>query len=198
VEVPSLLMSLNNTNNESYSLSDSSIVLTWIQGPPNKWKTFVGNRVATIQEETASATWKHVPSQSNPADFISKGVEPAALSTSTLWWKGPQWLTQEPSSWPAMEINTPTKILELRNVHVALQQPPEDFTQRFSKLSKLLRVTAYCRRFFNNCRHSKTKQSTTLTTQDLDQALTCCVKMVQQISYAQEMKEQQGVAATSS
>jgi len=77
---------------ESYSLTDSSIVLTWIQGPPNRWKTFVGNRVATIQEETASATWRHVPSQSNPADFISRAVEPTTLSKSTLWWKGLQWL----------------------------------------------------------------------------------------------------------
>jgi len=45
------------------------------------------------------------------------------------------------------------------------------------------------------------KQTTILSTQDRNQALTCCVKMVQQISYAQEVKElmeQQGVAATSS
>jgi len=73
--------------------------------------------------------------------------------------------------------------------------------QRFSRLSKLLRVVAYCRRFINNCRHSKVKQTTTLSTQDLDQALTCCVKMIQQISYTQEMKdlmEQQEVASTSS
>ena len=83
MEVPSLLMALYNTNNESYSLPDSSIVLTWIQGPSNRWKTFVGNRVATIQEETASATRRHVPSQSNPADLISRGVKPATLSTST-------------------------------------------------------------------------------------------------------------------
>ena len=36
--------------------------------------------------------------------------------------------------------------------------------------------------------------------QDLDQALTCCVKMVQQISYAQEMDlmEHEEVEATSS
>jgi hypothetical protein len=100
------------------------------------------------------------------------------LSTSTLWWKGPQWLTQEPSSWPAVEFNTPIENLEIRNVHVAFH-PPEDITQRFSKLNKLIRVTAYCRRFINNCRHPKTnRQTATLTTQDLDQALTCCVKMV--------------------
>jgi len=41
-----------------------------------------------MQEETASVTWRHVPSQSNPADLILRGVEPATLSTSTLWWKG--------------------------------------------------------------------------------------------------------------
>jgi hypothetical protein len=99
-----------------------------------KWKTFVGNRVAAIQEE-ASATWRHVPSQSNPADLISRGAEPSALSSSTLWWTGPQWLSQEPSSWPATEINIATDNLEFRTVHVTMIQPPEDITQKFSKLN---------------------------------------------------------------
>jgi hypothetical protein len=111
--------------------------------------------VAIIQEETASATWRHVPSQSNPADLISKGFEPATLSTSTLWWKGPQWLTKEPFSWSAMEVNTPTENLEIRNAHVALLQSPEDITRRFTKLNEILRVIAYYRRFIINCRHPK-------------------------------------------
>jgi len=83
-------MALNMKIDESYLWTDSSILLTWIQCPPNRWKTFVGNRVATIQEETASASWRHMRSQSNPADLVSRGVEPTTLSTSTLWWKGPQ------------------------------------------------------------------------------------------------------------
>jgi len=41
---------LKLTINESYLWTVTSIVLTWIQGPPNKWKTFVGNSVALIQE----------------------------------------------------------------------------------------------------------------------------------------------------
>jgi hypothetical protein len=117
-----------NTIHESYLWTDSSIVLTWIQCPSNKWKTFVGNRVATIQEDTTSATWRHVPTQSNPADLTSRGVEPSTLSISTLWWIGPQWLTQEPSSWPATEFTTSIELLECRNVHVAVQ-PPEDIIQ---------------------------------------------------------------------
>jgi len=91
VEVPSLLIA-------QQLWTDSCIVLTWIQGPLTNWKKSVGNRVAIIQDETASAMWRHVPTHSNPADLISRGIEPTTLSTATLWWKGPQWLTKEPSS----------------------------------------------------------------------------------------------------
>jgi hypothetical protein len=194
---------LNNTTiSESYLWTDCSIVLTWIQGPPTKWKIFVGNRVATVQQETTSATWRHVPSQSNPADLISRGMDPKTLASSTLWWKGPQWLSQEPSSWPATEVNTPAEHLEIRTVHVATLQIPDDITQKFSKLNRFIRVIAYCRRFINNCRHTKAnRQYTTLTTQDLDQTLTCCVKVVQQISFVQEFKdlmEHKEVTSTSS
>jgi hypothetical protein len=90
----------------------------------------------------------------------------------------------------------------MRNVHIACLQPPEHITQKFSKLNRLIRVIGYCKRFISNCRNPKAnRKSTILSTQDLDQALTCCVKMVQQISYAQEMRnfmKQQEVAATCS
>ena len=193
---------LNIPVDESCLWTDSSIVLTWIQGPSNKWKTFVGNRITIIQEETSSATWRHVPSQANPADLISRGIDPSTLATSTLWWKGPQWLVQEPSSWPTAEFNISTALLELKKVLVAYLQTPEDFTQRFSKLHRLIRVIAYCNKFIGNCRISKAnRQFTTLSTQELDQALMCCVKAVQHMSYVQELKdltEGQEVVATGS
>jgi len=64
--------------------TDSAILLAWIQGPSTKWKIFVGNRVALIQENKAAATWRHMPTYSNPADLISRGIEATALSKSTL------------------------------------------------------------------------------------------------------------------
>jgi len=78
---------LNITIHKSYLWTDSSNVLTWTQCPPNKRKIFVGNRVALIQEETGSASWRHMPSQTNPANLISRGIDPTTLSTSTLCWK---------------------------------------------------------------------------------------------------------------
>jgi hypothetical protein len=51
---------LQHHSNESYLWTDL-IVLTWIQGSSDKWKTFVDNRVAIIQEET-SAIWRRAVS----------------------------------------------------------------------------------------------------------------------------------------
>jgi len=197
-----VIQSLNGVIHVSYLWTDSSIVLTWIQGPSTRWKTFVGNRVAFIQEETPSAIWQHVPSQNNPADLISRGADPTTLATSTFWWNSPEWITRDPSAWPVADFDTPTANLETKTVHLALNYQHEDFTQKFSKLNRLLRVIAYCKRFVYNCRQqSANRQHTALTTQDLDQALICCVKTVQQISYEQEIKdllECQEVSTTSS
>jgi hypothetical protein len=92
--------------------------------------------------------------------------------------------------------------LETINVHVALNQASEDITQQFSKLNRLIRVIAFCKRFINNCRQpTANRQTASLTTQDLDQALTCCVKVAQQTSYAQEVTDplnSQEVSTTSS
>jgi len=84
-----------------------------MQHPLNNWKLSVDNRVALIQEESAAVIWWHVPSQSKPVDLISNGIEPTILSTSTLWLKGPQRLTQQPSSWPKTEVNKPKCNLEI-------------------------------------------------------------------------------------
>lgn len=53
--------------------SDSTIVLYWIQTSPHKLKTFVANRVSQIQKDIEHGNWRHVPSQDNPADALSKG-----------------------------------------------------------------------------------------------------------------------------
>jgi hypothetical protein len=176
--------------NESYLWTNSSIVLTWIQGLPTRWKRFVGNRVALIQEKTSSEIWRHVPTLSNPADLISRGMQPTMLSSSSLWWHGPPWLSLQTSNWPTTEFNSPTANLKFRHVHVAVLQPPDDITSRYSKLSKLLRVIAYCKKFTYNCRHpTADRLSATISAQDLDQARICCVKLVQQACFAQEIKD---------
>jgi hypothetical protein len=180
---------LSNLTSVAYMWTDSTIVLSWIHSLSNKWKTFVANRIAFIQEETSSATWRHVPSADNPADLISRGIEPTALSTSTLWWNGPSWIVMDISEWPDNQLTTSTYKLELRKVHVALTDLTDDHIRKFSKLNRLLRVTAYCKRFMYNCKQQPHKRVTTsLSTQEIQQALMCCIKLVQHTTYFKELQ----------
>ena len=41
--------------------TDSTVALGWIRSDPNRWKTFVCNRVTEIQSRTAPMQWRHCP-----------------------------------------------------------------------------------------------------------------------------------------
>ncbi|XP_076301661.1 uncharacterized protein LOC143219643 [Lasioglossum baleicum] len=76
-----------------YLWSDSTIVLSWLQGRPSQWKTFVANRVAEIQNLYSPDVWHHIRSKDNPADPASRGLSGDALATNSLWWQGPSFLS---------------------------------------------------------------------------------------------------------
>ena len=72
---------------------------------------------------------------------------------------------------------------------------------RFSNFNRILRVTAHCKGFIHNCKQQPAHHLTTpLTTHELQEVLTCCIKLVQGITYSKELRElseQQEVAKTS-
>jgi hypothetical protein len=80
--------------------SDSAIALAWIRGDPNRWKTFVCNRVTEILEYTAQSQWRHCPGSENLADILSRGLHANDLATCTTWWNGPVWLPDYIDNWP--------------------------------------------------------------------------------------------------
>ena len=51
---------INFTN--IYAFCDSQVVLHWLSSPPNRWKTFVANRVNHIQEIIPSIFCRYIPS----------------------------------------------------------------------------------------------------------------------------------------
>ncbi|CAG9135443.1 unnamed protein product [Plutella xylostella] len=81
--------------------SDSTIVLGWLRMLPCKLQPFVRNRVAEILEKAGSHTWRHVPTDLNPADPISRGVDIGNLLGLKLWWSGPEFLKNDLSEWPS-------------------------------------------------------------------------------------------------
>jgi hypothetical protein len=147
---------------------DSVTVLYWLSDH-GEWSTFVRNRVKKIKELT-SATWKYVPTTENPSDLGTRGTSPDKLGES--WFKGPEWLT-DGSDGPVQPEVSETQEVKLESVKVkstseamflaedASDEELEDVREWADELLnrmsywKLLRVTAYVKRFAEGCRKNK-------------------------------------------
>jgi len=145
--------------------------LAWIKGEPSRWVQFVANRVTEIQQLTVQARWNHVNSKENPADIISRGMNPIHLKTCHLWWNGPNWLKTK--DWPSSNENIPISqdLLEERNSIKVLHSQANDSDElflRFSSLTKLKRVIGYCLRFKQNVLRSGSRNVGPLTVAELE------------------------------
>jgi len=77
---------------------DSAVVYTWINNHPSRWKDFVHNQVCHIHETLPQALWRFIPGTDNPANCATRRFTPKQLLTHTIWWSGPQWLSQHSST----------------------------------------------------------------------------------------------------
>lgn len=85
--------------------SDSMIVLAWLRSESTLLKSFVGVRVAEIQASWELTVWRHVPTNLNPADDLSRGI--SVREMTGRWMSGPPFLTKNSEEWPA-EPDQPT------------------------------------------------------------------------------------------
>ncbi|XP_075161640.1 uncharacterized protein LOC142234394 [Haematobia irritans] len=156
-----------------YCWTDSTIVRSWLRKTPSTWSTFVANRVCRIQENTGGQNWYHVRSEDNPADLGSRGVSPAELAVSSLWWHGPEWLCSDSSQWDINDFTPLETDVEVRAVrtHASFFTNYEDILERFSSLDRALRVIAYIFRFYHRTHYSHASRNvyldTTLTATEL-------------------------------
>ena len=173
--------------------SDSQIVLHWLSSK-KKLQPFVANRVQEIHELFPETLWKYCHTQDNPADLVTRGISLNSLIDSHLWKFGPPWLLEE-SQWPKWEHS---EILHLQTTDVALEdsQRSDEASQhtgigqiidieRYSDLSKLLRVSAYILRFIHNCKQhtSIVRHTNLLQPTEIDQAAWVWIRYVQQTSF---------------
>lgn len=174
--------------------SDSTIVLAWLRTSPNNLKVFVSNRVAEIQTLTEHYTWRHVPSQDNPADLVSRGLYPNSILNEKTWWQGPSWLHQKEPDWPN-SAPIIEELIELKPHHASclISSKPvctNDFSfDRFSSFLRLQRVTAYILRFKANCSSPGKRQVGPLTLFELRRAWICLVRAAQAQTFFSEIAQ---------
>lgn len=115
-----------------------------------------------VQSRVPNAAWRHVPTQDNPADCASRGLLGDELCSHHLWWRGSPWLYQPAHSWPQSDPPSIVDPLPEARPTILLAHPEPDalaIALRFSSWPRLLRVTAYIRRFIARCKRQSGQQS---------------------------------------
>ena len=133
--------------------TDSADVLFWLKDDPVRWGVFLANRCSEIHTLLSHAYWHHVRSADNPADVISRGIEPSRLANHELWWKSPAWLSSPTNPWSLSVHSLISSFSLIQNSRkitatpVVAQEEVWDLMSKYANLSKLLKISAYCLRF---------------------------------------------------
>jgi transposase InsO family protein len=178
--------------------TDSSTVLCWLRNDPLTYSTFVANRLGEIDEIAGTSGWRWVPTKMNPADVGTRDTQPPDMSTSGIWFRGPEFLSWPESEWPQEKkvVAPPDDWLETK--------PPRYFVghcnvirglpdvSRFSSWMRLLRTTAWVVRFIDRCRKRPFERSPGgdfgLRAEEVKRAEKIWTKLSQQRSFGGEME----------
>ncbi|XP_075164230.1 uncharacterized protein LOC142236821 [Haematobia irritans] len=164
---------LNIQNESVYLWTDSEIVLSWINAQSSSLKTFVANRVSTIQSLSIRDQWRH------------------------LWFHGPLFLHGKESLWP-QKYNSNLAILtdveKKATISTAVEQDAILYkVHHGGSFKRLQRIIGYIFRFMNNTRIPKHKRSPhiSLTPKELDESLYVIIRRVQRSDFYDEIKQLQ-------
>uniref|UniRef100_A0A1B0EWM1 Uncharacterized protein n=1 Tax=Phlebotomus papatasi TaxID=29031 RepID=A0A1B0EWM1_PHLPP len=164
------------------------------QESPVKREAFVKKRLEDILNNTRAERWHHVPTTHNPADLISRGVTAEQLDESSLWWKGPDWLSKSIEYWPT----EPEGHQEGCLLATTAQWPDirEYLYQKSNSFSRIRRVIAWILRFLSKITGKGTQQSGPLLPEEIQRAEIVLVRLEQQELLVDDIKTLSGPKKT--
>ncbi|XP_057337763.1 uncharacterized protein LOC130675883 [Microplitis mediator] len=188
--IDTVLKAINKQIDKIYLWSDSTITLQWINTQPYLLKTFVANRVSEIRELTSTMHWRHVPSEDNMADVLSRGQLPVSFVDNEFWKIGPKWLRLDEKYWPSHNIEAvPLPELKPSKHTFTTVQMPNPLLTKYSSIDKTKRIIAYIFRFKNNTTKTNEKLSGYLSVTELENALIKILQMTQQEHFQEDLKQ---------
>ena len=119
-----LLRVPSKSTTDSTFNSDSMDVLWWIPRHGKDFRPFVANRDVEVRMHSNPVQWQHSPTTQNPAHLIARGTQVEEFAYRSLWWEGPEWLLQDPTRWPKLDIGSPKDIQERRQKPAVLISRP--------------------------------------------------------------------------
>lgn len=171
-----------------FAWSDSTVVLAWLRGEPSRWTTFVSNRVSEILTIMDCDQWNHITTDQNPADCASRGISVRELIEHDMWWRGPKILSTSNVYTTNLEISTNIEERSIKALAAVMQRQENFIWDRFSNLSRMLRVLSYFRKFLK-LRDPSTKKDINklITVKEMDEVLKICVKATQEFYFEDDI-----------
>ena len=180
-------------------------MLQSIYNSHRRFPVFVANRLAEIERNSNISSWRYVPTEFNPADEASRGVQAEKFLTSSKWLTGPQLLKEPMECWPIrlegltdlpnefpMFEKEWKQISALPSTHEdPLEYTPTDkFVSGFSTLYRLKRVVAWLRKYSEFLKSRQRKRAReeikkTITVLELKRAELAVLKYTQRKHFPQ-------------
>ena len=204
---------------ESVFWTDSTCVMNYIRSNDKRFHTFVANRVAIIHDGSTPSQWRYVNTEANPADDASRGLAVDSLIKKNRWIRGPDFLWEQESRWPAQ----PTTVREIPDDDPEIKKETRTFSavsdagansmnkllEKFSSWSRLKKIVAWILRIRDRLRASCERckrgsslalkstvgrESESINVDEIDRAEKEVLKFVQRQSFEEEMSrlEQKG------
>lgn len=180
--------------------TDSTIVIQYIRNESRRFQTFTANRLAIIHDISSHNQWNYVPSENNPADSASRGLDINDSRKLEQWLNGPSFLLKDESYWPEQ----PKDLIKLDDDDEELKKKPahihsvthEDsiysLLNEFSSWQRLQISIAWFLHFksFLLARHLKANvpPSGPLKVRELHQSTNEIVRLVQERSFPKELE----------
>ena len=176
---------------------DSTIVLSWLDGSPKRYRLYVANRISKTVRVLPPGAWHYVPTALNPADCASRGISAADLLAHSLWWHGPPWLLERPLVIPARPDRSKRDQLldeehqpkQLQIVGAVLPPPDTRIQDCSNSWTKIVRVLCWINRFIAKARKQPISNSKYLSVIEINQADLTLKKRSQLRSYNLELHQ---------
>ena len=188
---------------DSIFWSDSMVVLAYIHNERKRFHTYVANRLAVIHKGSLPQQWRHVRSEDNPADDISRGLCMQDLMHNNRWLHRPEFLSRQriESQVEPSEVNLEGDPEVKRDVTVTTTEVKrdtvKDLIDKYSSWSKLKHGLAWLLRYRKYLLAKARGQEPActdkrLSVQELKDTETSVIRYVQSQEYGDKMRSLQG------
>ena len=201
--------------------SDSTCVLQYIRNQSKRFHTFVANRLSVIHENSAPHQWRHVSSEHNPADEVSRGLTVDEMSAGSKWLSGPEFLKKREEFWPFdptirqpelsdddPEIKRETQLHNQSATSHRGEEILSKLIERYSSWDRLRRAVAWLLRFktlfieryrggsFNIRPQCSLEKGPVLSVEEVQFAEREVIKHVQRLSFSDVIRTMQRISSS--